>query len=58
LDEHNCSAEKGAKYTRMRRPVKLVYHETADSRGEAIKRERAIKKMEKGSKISLINLAN
>ena len=53
LEEHNSSDEKAARYTRMRRPVKLVYHETAESRSEAIKRERAIKKMTKDSKIRL-----
>ena len=53
-EEHNNSDKKAARYTRMRRPVKLVYHETAGSRGEAMKREWAIKKMERASKISLI----
>ncbi|MCL2481650.1 MAG: GIY-YIG nuclease family protein [Spirochaetaceae bacterium] len=54
LEEHNSSDKKGARYTRTRRPVKLVYYEIAESRGEAMKRERAIKKMEKSSKIRLI----
>ena len=53
LAEHNNSDEKGARYTRMRRPVKLVYHETAKSRGEATKRETAIKRMKRSSKIRL-----
>jgi len=54
LEEHNSSDKKGARYTRTRRPVKLVYYEKADSRGDAMKREKAIKKMEKSAKIRLI----
>ncbi len=56
IKEHNSSDEKGARYTRTRRPVKLIYHEIANSRGEAIKREAAIKKMKKASKIKLAGL--
>jgi putative endonuclease len=44
VDEHNNS-DKGAKYTRARRPVTLVYSETLENRSEASKREYAIKKM-------------
>jgi putative endonuclease len=36
---------RGAKYTRMRLPVKLVYVEEQPDRTTAMKRERAIKKM-------------
>jgi len=43
LATHN--AGKGAKYTKMRRPVKLVYVEEQPDRSTALKRERAIKKM-------------
>ena len=34
----------GAKYTRSRRPVVLVYYESFESKGEALKREAALKK--------------
>lgn len=44
LQEHN-STTKGAKYTRHRRPVTLVYYEETDSRQKACKREYAIKQM-------------
>ena len=54
VEEHNSPDKKAAKYTRARQPVKLVYHETAGSRGETMKRECAIKKMERDSKIRLI----
>jgi putative endonuclease len=42
LDEHNNST-KGAKYTRARRPVVLVYQEQHFNRSEASKREFFIK---------------
>ncbi len=42
LREHNTS-EKGAKYTRTRRPVKLVYTESCPDRASASKREWEIK---------------
>lgn len=50
--QHN--AGHGAKYTRMKRPVKLVYVEELSSRNEAMKRERAIKKMTRLQKRKLI----
>ena len=43
VNEHNTS-NKGAKYTRSKRPVQLVYHETYPNRSEASKREYMIKK--------------
>jgi len=43
VDEHNHS-EKGAKYTRTRRPVKLVYYEVYETRSLASRREYFIKK--------------
>ncbi|CAA6809438.1 MAG: COG2827: putative endonuclease containing a URI domain [uncultured Sulfurovum sp.] len=52
LDEHNHSI-KGAKYTRTRRPVILVYKETAKNRSDASKREYVIKKMSREDKINL-----
>ena len=48
---HN--AGQGAKYTRSRRPVKLVYHETAADRGEALRREHAIKRLTRAEKHAL-----
>ena len=44
----------GAKYTKMRRPVKLVYVEEQPDRNTAMKRERAIKKMTRSQKQKLI----
>jgi putative endonuclease len=51
--EHNYSF-KSAKYTRSRRPVRLVYEETVDNRSIASKREYAIKQMKKKDKTRLI----
>jgi len=54
IDEHNSSS-KGAKYTRARRPVKLVYHEAHPDRSSASKREYEIKKkMSRAEKLKLI----
>ncbi len=53
LNEHNTSP-KGAKYTKARRPVKLVYQEPAQDRSAASKREYAIKKLTKTKKLQLI----
>ena len=44
---------RGAKYTRMRLPVKLVYVEEQPDRKTAMKRERAIKKMTRSQKQKL-----
>ncbi len=54
VDEHNNS-DKGAKYTRARRPVKLVYSEELSNRSEASKREYYIKKLNRKEKIRLIS---
>ncbi len=51
--EHNMD-EKWARYTRMRRPVTLIYSEDHDTRSEASKREYAIKQMTKKEKEHLI----
>ncbi|MBU0681935.1 MAG: GIY-YIG nuclease family protein [Proteobacteria bacterium] len=51
---HN-SKTTGAKYTRSRRPVSLVYLEESDSRSHACKREYSIKKMTAPQKEALIN---
>jgi len=56
LEEHN-SADKGAKYTRGRRPVKLVYTEEAASRAQATQREGQIKRMTRAEKMALIQTA-
>ena len=49
---HN--AGKGAKYTKIRRPVKLMYSEVLANKSEALKREIAIKKLSRQQKITLL----
>lgn len=48
------SKGKGAKYTRGRGPLKLVYFEKFDTKEEAMKREYAIKNLTKVQKEELI----
>ncbi len=56
IEEHNGS-DKGAKYTRVRRPVNLVYSEEHPDRSSASKREYEIKKkMSRAEKLNLIEL--
>ncbi len=52
--EHNTNNRVGASYTRGRRPVKLVYSETASSRSEAAKREHEIKSMTRIAKMAML----
>ena len=52
LKKHNLG--QGAKYTRGRRPVTLVYSEFVGSKSDALKRENQIKKMTRSDKIGLI----
>ena len=53
VEEHNDSA-KGAKYTRSRRPVTLVYSETCPDKSEASRREYRIKRMTRQQKDRMI----
>lgn len=46
---------KGAKYTKTRRPVELVYYEQFETKEEAMSREYAIKKLTRKQKEMLIN---
>ena len=47
-------AGRGAKYTRSRLPVELVYREAAADRSAALRREAAIKRMDRRAKLALI----
>lgn len=49
------SEGKGAKYTRARLPVKLVYHEEFEDKIAAMKREYFIKQLSRQDKLKLIN---
>lgn len=52
LKAHNDG--KGAKYTKARRPCKLVYYEEYDSKNEAMSREYQIKRLKREDKLILI----
>ena len=56
LAAHNDGS--GAKYTRGRGPVKLVYSEECASKGAALSRELAIKRLDRGGKLQLITGKN
>jgi len=53
VDDHNNS-KAGAKYTKSRRPVKLVYFEQVKNTSEALKREDEIKKLSRKDKVKLV----
>lgn len=46
---------QGAKYTKIRRPVQLVYQEMFDTKSEALKREYEIKTFSRQKKLKLIS---
>ena len=52
MEAHNSG--KGARYTKSRRPVKLVYYEEFETKEEAMSREYAIKHMKKNKKEMLL----
>jgi|WetSurMetagenome_2_1015567.scaffolds.fasta_scaffold112975_2 putative endonuclease len=54
IGEHNNS-RAGARYTRGRRPVTLVYVEICSSLPEALRREAEIKKLSRARKLLLIS---
>jgi putative endonuclease len=50
---HVHNAGRGAKYTRARLPVFLAHCEAFEAKGDAMKRERAFKRMTRGQKLAL-----
>jgi len=54
VGEHN-SSKLGAKYTRSRRPVKLIYQKQFESRSQALIEEARIKKLKRSDKLKLIS---
>lgn len=53
INEHNNDDKKGAKYTRSRRPVELVWSEHQPNRVKACQREYEIKKWSRSKKLTL-----
>ena len=56
LMAHNSG--KGAKYTRGRLPVEIVYSEAFETKSEATKREYYIKQLSRAEKLRLIDESN
>lgn len=54
LEAHNLG--RGAKYTKGRRPVRVIYQENNLTRSEALKREVQLKKMTRKEKIALSHM--
>lgn len=52
VETHNRG--RGAKYTRSRLPVKLVYHEELADKSAALRREAEVKKLTRQEKLNLI----
>lgn len=52
ISQHNAGA--GAKYTRSRLPVRLVYYETFETKQEAMSREWHLKQLSRKDKLALI----
>ncbi len=55
---HNNNDRSGARYTRARRPVELVWHEQHASRSDALRREAAIKRLSRAKKLHLLGAAD
>jgi len=55
INAHNRGA--GAKYTRGRNPVTLIYHEKCVDKNAALRRESEIKKLTRAKKLALVELS-
>ena len=56
LAAHNHGT--ASKYTRSRRPVRIVYFEEAESKSAALRREAALKKLSRSKKLDIIRHAS
>ncbi|MCL1090210.1 GIY-YIG nuclease family protein [Shewanella profunda] len=54
FSEHQSGGIKSAKYLRGKGPLTLMYQETVGSRGDALRREIAVKKLSRSQKLVLI----
>jgi putative endonuclease len=56
VEEHNGAAgsQRGARYTRPRRPVRLAWSEACASRAEASRREAEIRRLGRARKLAMI----
>ena len=51
--QHNGELVGGAKYTAVRRPVRVIYSEIMPTRSDALRREYVIKSLTRNEKLSL-----
>lgn len=58
LRQHNGEVAGGPRYTRGRRPVNLVWSDSAPDRGAALRREAEIKRMSRGEKLHLAGMSD
>ena len=56
LAQHNGEQAGGARYTRCRRPVTLVWREAGHDRGSALRREAAVKRLPRHRKLAMAGL--
>lgn len=56
VNAHNSG--NGAKYTKSRRPVELVYYETFATKQEAMRREWEVKQLSRKEKLRLVEMSN
>ena len=54
IQQHNGQLAGGARYTRTRRPVALVWSKACDSQSDAQQRERALRRLSREQKLALI----
>ena len=54
LQQHNGQLAGGARYTKARRPVALVWSEVCDSRSDAQQKEHALRRLSREQKLALI----
>lgn len=54
IQQHNGQLAGGARYTRARRPVALVWSAACDSRSDAQQREQALRRLSREQKLALI----
>jgi len=58
MGTHQHNKGDGAKYTKQRRPVKIIYREEYNTVSEAMKREAQVKRWRRDKKEKLINNNN
>ena len=54
VQQHNGQLAGGARYTKARRPLALVWSDACDSRSEAQQREYALRRLSREQKLALI----